>query len=87
MSRYGGEEFLALVPVSDLGELKQIADRLRKAVSESVCHMPGGETLQVTVSIGTAFKDKEEPVENAERLADSRLYQAKERGHNQVVWQ
>ncbi len=74
--RYGGEEFLAILPETDLAMACAVAERLREAVEAE------GE---VTISLGVApyriaMQDKESLV----READAALYRAKENGRNRV---
>jgi two-component system, cell cycle response regulator len=74
--RYGGEEFLILLPRTDLKVAGQVAERLRESVE--------AET-EVTISIGIAVC--EEDMANSEGLinsADCALYQAKRKGRNRV---
>ena len=80
--RVGGEEFLILLPNTDLVRAGQIAERLRLRVAESTMPVPES----VTISLGVAHW----PSENADvyetiRLADERLYMAKNSGRNRVV--
>jgi diguanylate cyclase (GGDEF)-like protein len=83
-ARYGGEEFAVVVPQVDGPALAAIAERLRANI-ESLPAPPDGSTL--TVSIGAAVY----PHDGADRealfrTADERLYEAKKRGRNRVVW-
>lgn len=80
--RVGGEEFLILLPNTDLAQASQIAERLRRRVAESAMPVPEA----VTISLGVAHW----PTDNADvyetiRLADERLYMAKNSGRNRVV--
>ena len=77
-ARWGGEEFLAVLPDADLARAQQVAERVRAAVELIV-----GEPL-VTVSIGCAQLEANERVEAAIGRADAALYQAKAAGRNQV---
>ena len=84
--RYGGEEFLAILPAASSDDLRLIAERIRRSAEES-SHPEGKQTIRVTVSIGGAAY----PNQNVEKestlllLADKALYQAKETGRNRVV--
>lgn len=79
--RFGGEEFTLLMPgVSDRG-LHAVVDKLRQAI-EGNLNTPDGA---VTASFGVAVLRKQEPWEEWLARADQALYQAKERGRNQVV--
>lgn len=85
VGRYGGEEFIILLPENNLISAAQVAERLRRAISEHTISTPQGE-ISLTVSIGVAQAD--EATENLEALiarADLALYAAKQRGRNCVV--
>jgi diguanylate cyclase (GGDEF)-like protein len=87
-SRYGGEEFCILLPQTGLTEAGTIADRIRHRVSTT--EFPHGKTQplgHVTVSIGVStFSSIVNTSENIIAAADRALYQAKNRGKNQVVF-
>ena len=87
-SRYGGEEFCILLPQTGLVEAGAIADRIRQRVSTT--DFPHGKTQPlgyVTVSIGVStFSSIVNTSENIIAAADRALYQAKNRGKNQVVF-
>ena len=80
-ARFGGEEFLVLLPATDLPAALQVAEKLRHAVESSPDPVAG----RTTVSIGVAMADPEHAKEGeAIRQADDALYQAKRGGRNQV---
>jgi len=82
-ARYGGEEFAVIVPQVDAAALFIIAERIRTGV-ESLPAPPDGATL--TVSIGAAlYPDDAREREELFKVADARLYEAKEAGRNRVV--
>lgn len=84
LARLGGEEFIALVAVHDEHELKQIAERMRKAVGDtpmSVAH----HSLQVSISLGTALWVSGESQSDLLERADQALYRAKKQGRNLTV--
>ena len=83
--RYGGEEFLVLLPGAGRDDVLQIAERIRRAVSETTVE-DGASRLNVTVSVGaTTFRDTVETPEALVALADRALYDAKDGGRNRLV--
>ncbi len=81
--RYGGEEFLVLLPEQTLDTAAQAGERLRQAVEALALPRPGGGA--VTVSVGVAgMGDASCTPEELFELADKALYRAKERGRNRV---
>lgn len=79
--RYGGEEFVVLIPGGSVEQVAAMAERLRLAVSSTV-QTPTGP---VAVSIGVVFIAAGESLESAIDRADAALYEAKRRGRNRVV--
>ncbi|MBU0483711.1 MAG: GGDEF domain-containing protein [Proteobacteria bacterium] len=86
LGRYGGEEFLLILPETSWEQAILVCERLRIAIEESVFRFDN-YTIRLTISLGVAFKDSQEKG-NPDKLfkkADACLYKAKERGRNQVV--
>lgn len=84
LARYGGEEFTALVPVPHANDMAALGERLREAVANAACPIPGG-MMKITVSIGAACLEPGGELHAAMAAADARLYQAKQGGRNRVV--
>jgi len=84
--RYGGEEFLAVLPAASMEDLQLVAERLRRAIEDSSV-TDGSQTIRVTASLGAAaFPNREvEQKDQLVQLADDALYRAKESGRNRVV--
>jgi len=84
MGRYGGDEFLVMLPGSDAAAARVIAERLRKAVENGQVYWQG-DVVPLTVSIGMAARRETDRVPAAllER-ADKALYAAKNEGRNRV---
>ena len=84
--RYGGEEFLVMLPDVPGPGAVVVAGRIRKAVEAEALHV-GGHNLPVTVSVGVSARLDEGPesIENLLARADEALSLAKQRGRNRVV--
>jgi diguanylate cyclase (GGDEF)-like protein len=88
LARWGGEEFLTLLPSTSLADATALAERIRQAVASTP--MPMGADVQITVSIGVASSaEAHEDLTNTRwmhmlRAADAALYRAKENGRNRV---
>lgn len=87
--RYGGEEFLILMPKTSLQEAIELAERIRIAIEEVPIHVDKNldATIRATVSIGVSSLDKESDssIEEIIKRADVNLYKAKEQGRNRVI--
>jgi diguanylate cyclase (GGDEF)-like protein len=85
VARYGGEEFAVLMPGAGPDRLAELAELVRRSMSEPMVAGTDGP-VGVTVSIGTATvpADAQSP-EEVVRLADAALYEAKRGGRNRVV--
>lgn len=88
-SRYGGEEFAILLPFTHLENAKNVGERLRKAVENTVIpiHQDDNEQkidIKVTISMGISEFDNAETGEILFERADKALYEAKKNGRNQV---
>jgi diguanylate cyclase (GGDEF)-like protein len=80
--RYGGEEFLVLLPTTDEEKARTVAEKIRLAVKD--LRIPTIDR-QITVSVGVAvFPDQADDAEGLERGADRALYTAKSRGRDRV---
>jgi len=82
--RYGGEEFVVILPETRGEEALQMAERLNRQVAETPVLLAGGGQERQSVSIGLAVYRADERVEDFILRADQRMYQAKARGKNQV---
>jgi two-component system cell cycle response regulator len=85
--RFGGEEFVIIMPETDMGVATIVAERLRRRIaSEAFPIHQGSKALEVTISIGIATLDAAD--DNAASIlkrADQALYRAKRDGRNRVV--
>lgn len=83
IARFGGEEFVALMPETSAKEAKLVAEKLRKKIESSPFNFKK-EPVQITVSFGISQFGQDESVEDVFSRADKALYQAKDNGRNQV---
>ncbi len=78
--RYGGEEFLVLLPETDLEHALLVGEKLRAKVADSVFEGVGN----ATISLGVAMRQPEDTPESLVARADGNMYDAKRRGKNRV---
>ena len=83
--RYGGEEFVVLMPETGLSAATHLAERLREGFASSVLETGSGQQLRCTISIGVAELIDGESEISLLRRADDAGYEAKRRGRNCVV--
>ncbi len=85
-ARIGGEEFVVVLPDTDLDVAVKVAERLRRTVaSEPVIINDGADELSVACSIGVTAYAADESAERMLKRADDALYTAKRQGRNRVV--
>ncbi len=84
--RFGGEEFVVVMPGTTLDDAHRIAERIRRDVGASPFRILGGEPLSITVSVGVAASmgGDDTPASLLKR-ADEGVYEAKKAGRNRVV--
>jgi two-component system cell cycle response regulator len=87
--RYGGEEFVIVMPETDLHVAGMVAERLRRSIAgEPFAVNKGAKRIAVTISIGlSTLETKGEPIADVLKRADKALYRAKNDGRNRVVSQ
>lgn len=85
--RFGGEEFVVILPECDAQAARQSAERLRAAVKTALLHPDGERTATVTMSLGVAtFPGNGDTPDTLLKSADLALYRSKEQGRNRVVF-
>jgi diguanylate cyclase (GGDEF)-like protein len=85
VARIGGDEFAVALPLTDLHEAVQIAERVREALVRSVSDPTGLRPVPLTASFGVAeLQPEDEGIEDLLRRADAALYAAKAKGCNRV---
>jgi len=82
LARWGGEEFLILLPDTDLQGAQAIANKLRQTIQEHTIGQPNG--FQVTVTGGIAEIQAEDTFETLFKRADTALYKGKNAGRNHI---
>jgi diguanylate cyclase (GGDEF)-like protein len=83
VGRYGGEEFLLVVPGCDLATTVRRANEIRTMIAnEAIVH--DSKPTKVTISMGVAVAEASETVESLLRRTDAALYLAKSNGRNRV---
>jgi diguanylate cyclase (GGDEF)-like protein len=84
--RYGGEEFLIILPDTDFRETRIFAERIGKNIKTQTVVEPG-IAQAVTVSLGIAsMTDTDISIDNMIKRADDGLYKAKDSGRDRVAW-
>lgn len=87
IGRYGGEEFVVILPATSLPEAIEVAERIRCLVADLVILTPT-QNLYLTISTGIAtFETTDLSIDQILNRADTALYQAKARGRNTWVAQ
>ncbi len=86
VGRYGGEEFMVLLPETPLEKAALLAEKLRKAVSLLVVQAEGHTIENTTISLGAAGFEDDPSVESFINRSDKGLYKAKKNGRNQVQY-
>ncbi len=85
LGRYGGDEFMIILPETSLKGAKSLAEKIRTAVNKTDCDLPGNKRIRLSISIGVAGCCA--PAENIDTLvarADAALYTSKKAGRNKV---
>ena len=82
--RYGGEEFVLVLPETDGAAALLVAERLRAAVQASDVVTDSGAQFRLSISIGVAQCESEEDDKSLLKRADMAMYEAKGMGRNQV---
>ncbi len=82
--RWGGEEFILILPGAELEGAAMVAERIRKRIEDSVITFEGTD-IRITMSFGCAKMTEEKTAEENIEVADGRLYKAKETGRNRVI--
>lgn len=82
--RWGGEEFIVVLPDATAEQAAEAAERLRCCIMNSVCHFEDLD-IKVTMSFGVTGIEPAISIEDNIKRADEKLYKAKENGRNRVI--
>ncbi len=83
--RFGGEEFVVLLPATDLAHALEAAERLRQTIASTEIKLDGAPALKVTVSVGVAsYEAEDRNLATLIRRADEAMYVCKRSGRNCV---
>lgn len=87
VGRYGGEEFLVILPGLEAEQARCLAERIRTTIASVVLELPDGETLSLSASLGMSCYSVSRivTVDDLVKQADVALYQAKDAGRDQLV--
>ena len=85
--RFGGEEFILLLPETSQDGAVVIAEKIRKSIESMVLETKSGDKVNITISLGVSGVDllHDTSIESSIKRADDALYKAKETGRNKVV--
>jgi diguanylate cyclase (GGDEF)-like protein len=86
IARYGGDEFVILLPETNLSVCREIASRLSSQIAQSSLMLNDGGNIAFSVSMGVAEFDAEkgQSLDQLLEMADHAMYKAKTCGRNQV---
>jgi len=79
--RWGGEEFILLLPATEMKEAEPFAERVRLEVEQESFHKVG----QITISLGVAQLREGDSIDDLIKRVDNSLYKAKRQGRNRVI--
>jgi len=84
LGRYGGEEFILMLPSADTQGATMLAERIRQSVESHIFIDNNNRSYRVAVSLGVAEFDRNDTIEALVNKADTALYLAKNTGRNKV---
>jgi diguanylate cyclase (GGDEF)-like protein len=87
VGRYGGEEFIVVLPQTDLENAVNAAERLRKAIESEYFVYDNKNTIRLTVSLGVATYQNGQDTRSLIKIADDNLYRAKRGGKNRTCYE
>jgi two-component system, cell cycle response regulator len=85
VGRFGGEEFVVLLPSTDLMEAEEVAERIRALIEASPLQLVDGRSVSLSISLGVTLMAQDEPLTVAVDRADRAMLLAKRSGRNRVI--
>ncbi len=85
LCRIGGEEFLICIPQMSLIKASKVAEKIRLSLQETPLVLDDGQVITIKSSFGVSDISSRDDFNTAIKVADDRLYAAKEQGRNRVV--
>ncbi len=82
--RYGGDEFVVLMPGASLSQARAISECIRRNVTQTPINLDDDNSIKITVSIGIAEAGKDDNMGDLIEKTDKGLYQAKQSGRNKI---
>jgi diguanylate cyclase (GGDEF)-like protein len=84
-ARYGGDEFVLILPETNIKEAHKVSEKLRETIANETLHIPPDHKVKVTLSLGiSTFKPEIKDSTILVHQADNAMYQAKESGRNRT---
>lgn len=83
--RYGGDEFVLLLPHTSLSRAMRVTERIRRELKAATGRLPGGECVTLSVGVASLFADHSLSADELLSMADRALYVAKQQGKNRVI--
>lgn len=87
VGRYGGEEFLIILPETELAKAQAIAEKIRSSIENEVIRISRGRQIHVTITLGVSGINSPTQINSNDlvKAADNALYEGKANGRNKVV--
>jgi diguanylate cyclase (GGDEF)-like protein len=85
VARWGGEEFVMLLPETDSAQACALAERLRESFAQSPVPLDEGHAVPITASFGVAVREGPMSLDQLLQAADTALYRAKDAGRDRVM--
>ncbi len=84
IGRWGGEEFMLLLPETNLTGGRKVAEKINRSIREKVFNYKGN-IIHITMTLGVGIYDQHDSIEDIIAITDKALYEGKHRGKNTIV--